>query len=320
MCPYRRFCILGFDFNLLVRENDESSLKTLGSGNHNKSWKFDAPDVCLLFKVRFYAKVERSQILCILFITLHLICKSPATLTHTSVYLRSSFKSETSLEFILRCWTRGPGGTGVCIFSRVKTTELFYGLQRGLWLKWHKNHTKLKVNFPHNLHSTDMCVGLFIYVHICDVGENIRGWKSVGTKTEIESGAIYISASYNVGLLGLQPTDNWFLLRLTWPSPSSSSSCPRWRNQFFHHHHHITIIIIIMKRRSSASYNGDRHHHQKMAIKCINEDQSVALRSKHKNTPLLPRWNKSQVCKGKWKYLNSGWKGSQSPPSIPHFT
>ena len=45
----------------------------------------------------------------------------------------------------------------------------------------------------------------------------------------------------------------------------------------------------------------------------INEDQSVALRSKHKNTPLLPRWNKSQVCKGKWKYLNSGWKGSQSP-------
>ena len=165
-----------------------------------------------------------------------------------------------------------------------------------------------------------MCVGLFIYVHICDVGENIRGWKSVGTKTEIESGAIYISASYNVGLLGLQPTDNWFLLRLTWPSPSSSSSCPRWRNQFFHHHHHITIIIIIMKRRSSASYNGDHHHHQKMAIKCINEDQSVTLRPKHKNTPLLPRWNKSQVCKGKWKYLNSGWKGSQSPPSIPHFT
>ena len=42
------------------------------------------------------------------FITLHLICKSRASLTHTSVYLRSSFRSQTCLEFELRCLSAVP--------------------------------------------------------------------------------------------------------------------------------------------------------------------------------------------------------------------
>ena len=124
------------------------------------------------------------------FITLHLICKSRASLTHTSVYLRSSFRSQTCLEFELRCLSAVPSGElnyiqfldaiwCICVFVSV------YFLCMCI-----------------HIHTCVMCIFVTLQT------KHMWAWKSVGTKTEIESGAIYFSASYNVGLLGLQSTDN----------------------------------------------------------------------------------------------------------------
>ena len=59
---------------------------------------------------------------------LHLICKSPATLTserHTRVYLRSSFTSETGLEFELRSLSAVPAEELIYIFL-LKCGEFMY--------------------------------------------------------------------------------------------------------------------------------------------------------------------------------------------------
>ena len=130
---------------------------------------------------------------CILFANL----RPPWQVTDT--LLRSSFTSETGLEFELRCFSAVP------VYLILK-----------MWC--------ICVYFY-------VCIYVFVDVYICvfvftcGIADNMWAWKSVGTKTEIESGAIYFSASYNVGLLGLQSTDNWFLL-------------PPYQHGHHHHHHH----------------------------------------------------------------------------------